>query len=349
MQGNKQVCSGATHVHIAVYGASGHTARFVLGELLRRGHAPIAIGRDESKLAAAAALHGAALETRIASLESAASLDRALIGADAVINCAGPFLDTAQPLIDAALRARVHYFDVTAEQGSARSTFEAYDAPARERGVIVAPAAGFYGGFGDLLATHAMGDWRRADQIDIAIALDAWWPTRGTRRTGERNTAPRLIVSGGQLVQMQPSAPRQWTFPEPFGTQDVIELPFTETILIARHVRVREVRNYLNQAPLRDVRDPATPEPVAADERGRSTQRFTIEVIVRNGDEARRATAQGRDIYAITAPIVVEAAERICRGEHRGAGAFALGQLLDASEFLKSLVQTGDIALAGSS
>lgn len=333
-------------MRIAVYGASGHTARFVLAELLRRGHTPIAIGRDESKVATAAALHDVALETRVASLDSPDSLDRALAGADAVIHCAGPFLDTAQPLIEAALRVGIHYFDVTAEQGSALSSFELFDAAARERGILVVPAAGFYGGFGDLLATAAMGDWTRADRIDIAIALDSWWPTRGTRQTGQRNTAPRLVFAAGELKQIEPSAPGPWKFPEPFGTQDIIELPFTETILMARHLRVREIHNYMNQAPLRDLRDPATPGPVATDEYGRSNQRFLIDVVVRNGDEERRITANGRDIYALTAPLVVEAVDRTCNSPYQKAGAFALGQLVNAFDFIQTLVRSGDIVVA---
>ena len=330
-------------MNVAVYGASGHTGRFVLTELLRRGHTPIAIGRDESKLAAAIAVHGMEVEMRIASLDSAESLDRALAGAEAVIHCAGPFLDTAQPMIEAALRARIHYFDLTAEQGSALSTFELFDAPARERGVLLVPAAGFYGGLGDLLATHAMSGWAQADRIDIAIALDSWLPTLGTRRTGKRNTAPRLVLSNGALTQIQPSAPEPWNFPEPFGPQAIVELPFTETILMSRHLRVRDIRNYMNEAPLRDLRDPATPEPIAADEHGRSNQRFAIDIVVRNGEQERRVTAKGRDIYATTAPIVVEAVEHVCRGSHQRAGAFALAQLVDPSEFLQDLVRMGEV------
>ncbi len=330
-------------MNVAVYGASGHTARFVLTELLRRGHTPVAVGRDESKLAAA--VHGMKVEMRIASLDLAESLDRALAGAEAVIHCAGPFLDTAQPMIEAALRARIHYFDLTAEQGSALSTFELFDAPARERGVLLVPAAGFYGGLGDLLATHAMSGWPQADRIDIAIALDSWLPTLGTRRTGQRNTAPRLVLSNGALTQIQPSAPEPWSFPEPFGPQDIVELPFTETILMSRHLRVRDIRNYMNQAPLRDLRDPATPEPIAADEHGRSNQRFVIDVVVRKGEQEHRVTAKGRDIYAITAPIVVEALERVCQGSRQRAGAFALAQLVDPSAFLQSLVCMGEFAV----
>jgi Saccharopine dehydrogenase NADP binding domain len=336
-------------MNIAVYGASGHTARFIIGELLRRGHTPIALGRDASKLTEALAIHRVELEARVASLDDPQSLDRALAGVDAVINAAGPFLDTAGPVIDAALRRRVHYVDVTAEQGSALSTFEHFDAPARERGIVVVPAAGFYGGLGDLLATYATRGWAQTDRVDIAIALDAWWPTRGTRTTGARNTGPRLTLYDGTLQALQPTAPPPWNFPEPFGTQDVVEVPFTETILIDRHLRVREMRNYLNAAPLRDLRDPATPEPVAADEYGRSNQHFLIDVIARNGDDARHVTASGRDIYAITAPIVVEAVERICQPSQRHAGAFALAHVVDPAEFLTALAHKGELRFTQSS
>jgi hypothetical protein len=333
-------------MRIAVYGAAGHTARFVLAELLRRGHTPVAIGRDELKLAAAVAAYDGVVERRVAGLDSPESLDRALAGAGAVIHCAGPFLDTAEPLIAAALRTRVHYFDLAAEQGSALSTFERFGALAAERGILLVPAAGFYGGLGDLLATAAMDGFPRAELIEIGIALDSWWPTDGTRRTGQRNTLPRVVFSDGRLEQLQSPATRSWDFPKPFGPQDVIEVPLTETVLIARHLPVREIRNFMNQTPLRDLGNPATPGPVAVDERGRSNQHFLVEAIARNGDEEHRITAAGRDIYAVTAPIVVEAVERVCTGRQPRAGAFALGQLVDARDFLLTLASAGDIAIA---
>src|SRR5205085_7371169 len=112
--------------------------------------------------------------------------------------------------------------------------------------------------------------------------------------------------------------------------------PLTETIVIARHLRLGEVRNYLNEAPLRDLRDAATPPPQPADASGRSAQRFAVEAVVRKGSHVRAVLARGRDIYAFTAPLVVEALERLLDGEAK-PGAFAPGQLFDAVDFLKSL------------
>jgi uncharacterized protein YbjT (DUF2867 family) len=322
---------------VAVFGASGHTGRFVVAELLRRGFRPIPIGRDAARLAASG-FQERGMESRTANVEDPASLDRALAGAAAVINCAGPFLDTAEPLVAAALRARVHYLDVTAEQASALATFERFADAARDARIVVAPAMGFYGGLGDLLATAAMGDWASADEIRIGIALDSWRPTLGTRLTGQRNTAARLVISSGKLAPMgNPPPASSWIFPKPFGVQDVTEVPLTEIVVIGRQLRVSHLHTYLNLAPLRDLRDSTTPSPEAADETGRSAQIFLVDVTVRNGTDTRRAIARGRDIYAFTAPLVVEAAQRILEGTAEGVGVLAPGEMFDAPSFLRAL------------
>ena len=334
---------------VAVFGATGHTGRFVIAELLRRGLTPIAVARDSAQLAAAGyADRGIAV--RVASIDDAASLSRAFAGVAAVINCAGPFLDTAHPVASVALSLGIHYLDVTAEQPSAQATFETFDAPAREAGVVVIPAMGFYGGFADLLATTAMGHWDIADEISIAIALDSWHPTRGTRVTGERNTARRLIIADGRLTPLPlPAAERPWAFPAPFARQEVIELPFSEVIVMAQHLRTTELHTYLSQRALRDIRDKSTPPPSPTDASGRSAQRFLMEVIVRQGADTRRIVAQGQDIYAFSAPLVCEAVQRILTGERRGIGAQAPGALFDAPAFLQALAPHGLILdIAGS-
>src|SRR5262245_33436127 len=226
---------------VVVFGAYGHTGRFVVGELCARGYSPRLSGRDERKLDRLRAAHGG-VDARLSAIESPGSLDRALEGAAAVINCAGPFLDTSTPLIEAALRARIHYLDITAEQGAVRAAFARFSEPARASGLVVLPAMAFYGGLGDLLATMAMGDWAAAGEIEIGVALDSWKPTVGTRVTGRRNTGPRFVVSKGRLELLpDPPLQRTWRFPEPFGAQDVVGLGLSEIITISHHLRAPEV------------------------------------------------------------------------------------------------------------
>jgi hypothetical protein len=117
----------------------------------------------------------------------------------------------------------------------------------------------------------------------------------------------------------------------------MVELPFAEAVLIGRHLRLSELHTFLNMTPLRDLRDATTPAPVAADASGRSAQTLLVEVEIHRRDAVRRAAARGRDIYAITAPLVVEAVERILSTETARGGVFAPGALFDARNFLAAL------------
>ena len=196
---------------------------------------------------------------------------------------------------------------------------------------------GFYGGLGDLLATEAMEGWAGADEICIAVALDSWHPTRGTRLTGQRNPGQHFIFSNNRLERADPPPGRIWDFPAPFGRQDVVGLSLAETVLISRHLQAPEIRAYINVASLSDIRNPDTPAPTAVDESGRSSHIFLVEVIARRGSEERRNVARGRDIYAVTAPIVVEATERVVKGLVKTTGVVSAGEVFDARDFLRSL------------
>jgi len=320
---------------IAVYGAYGHTGRFVLAELRRRGFAPVACGRDAARLRELAAATG--VEVRVASTDDPAALDAAFAGTAAVLHCAGPFLDTAAPVLDAALRARIHYLDVAAEQQAVVDTL-ARDVEAKAAGVTVLPAMAFYGGLADLLASAALGGATEAGAIDIAVALDGWHPTRGTRLTGERNHYPRTYIEHGRRRTVPDPAPlRETDFPAPFGRLETVLLPLSEAIVLPHHITCHNLHAWMNLAPLRDLRDPATPAPVAADDSGRSAQRFVVDARVQRGHRNVCATAGGRDIYAVTAPLLVEALQRILDGRVRGSGALAPGQAFDARDFLAAL------------
>lgn len=94
------------------------------------------------------------------------------------------------------------------------------------------------------------------------------------------------------------------------------------------------------EKPLRDLRAPQTPPPTAADADGRSAQIFLVDVVARRGGDTRRATASGRDIYAVTAPLVVEAAAGILDGRVDMIGVAAPGELFDTEDFLRALDPT---------
>lgn len=302
------------NTRIAVVGATGHTGGFVVSELRRRGIGPVPCGRGTDLAAAFAA-------------------------ADAVINCAGPFAATAVPVIEAAIRAGIPYLDVTAEVEVVTDTFEKFAAAP----IPIVPAAAFYGGLPDLLATAAMGDWPAADELTIAFALSSWQPTAGTRATGrvsaERRHGQRIAYTGGRLQVVAGPAPRtEWNFPPPFGPRPVTGgVTMADSATIPTHLDIPEIGTYMSSNALDDLRAGDTSGPVAADESGRSEQTFLVEVVARARAAERRASAAGRDIYAVTAPLVVEAASRILAGDGNAAGVASLGARFDAANFLSAL------------
>ncbi|WP_445524444.1 saccharopine dehydrogenase family protein [Streptomyces cyslabdanicus] len=326
---------------VAVFGAYGHTGRFVVARLRERGFVPVLSGRDADKLRILASESG--LDARPASVDDPASLDRALADASAVINCAGPFATTAVPVIEAALRTGIPYVDVAAEIEANTDTFTRFADRARAAGVVVVPAMAFYGGLGDLLATAAMGDWTAADEAHIAYGLSSWHPTAGTRTAGavsrQRRGGGRIVYTNGRLESRHDDPPTlQWPFPGPMGPRAVIgEFTMADVVTIPSHLSIPEVRTYMTVEAARDVASPDTPAPAAVDAHGRSAQTFLVDVVVRSGDTERRATARGRDIYAVTAPLAVEAVDRILTGRTRTTGVASAGKIFDAPDFLRTL------------
>ncbi|MGP9022788.1 saccharopine dehydrogenase family protein [Streptomyces sp. BR1] len=327
---------------VAVYGVYGHTGRFVVAQLRDRGFVPMLVGRDAEKLQALAASHPG-LEARPASVDDPASLDRALAGAAAVINCAGPFVNTAAPVIEAALRAGIPYVDVAAEIEANVDTFAHFSDRARAAGTVVVPAMAFYGGLGDLLATAAMGDWTSADEAHIAYGLSNWHPTKGTRAagtvSGERRNGRHIRYANGKLEYHNDTRPTlEWAFPGPMGTRSVLgEFTMADAVTIPHHLSIPKVHSYMTTEAARDLSNPDTPAPTAVDEQGRSSQTFLVDVVVRSGNAERRAVASGQDIYAVSAPLAVEAVARILTGRTRTVGVASAGEIFDAPDFLRAL------------
>ncbi|WP_243648472.1 saccharopine dehydrogenase NADP-binding domain-containing protein [Agromyces fucosus] len=326
---------------VLVYGAYGHTGRFVVIELLRRGLVPVLSGRNGSALEVMAAELG--LDARRADVTDAEAIDEAMRDAAAVVNCAGPFAHTTGPLLDAANRRRVPYVDVAAEIEANEDTFTRIRERAGAEGEIVVPAMAFFGGLGDLLATAAMGDWADADEVHVAYGLSSWHPTPGTRAAGtvsrERRDGRHVTFRDGSLQYGEDESQlTTWSFPEPLGVRQVrSKFSMADIVTIPKHLRVRDVDCYMTVEAIAELSSSDTPAPVPVDENGRSEQTFVVDVMVRRGAEQRRASASGQDIYAITGPLAAEAVDRILSGRTRTTGVASAGAMFDPADFLDAL------------
>lgn len=170
----------AEHTRLMIYGATGFTGRLVVEEAARRGLRPVLAGRSAARVTALA--EAAGLEARVAGLGDRDRLARALQDVAVVLHCAGPYFETAMPMLEACLRSLTHYVDITGEI----AVFEALaaeDARARKAGIMVLPGAGFDVVPSDLLIADLAA--RCPDARTLRLALHAQCPmSRGTAKTG---------------------------------------------------------------------------------------------------------------------------------------------------------------------
>jgi short subunit dehydrogenase-like uncharacterized protein len=355
---------------IALYGATGYTGRLVAAELRDRGLDAVLCGRNGAKLRRLVDEMGVDWPVRAAAIDDPAALRKALAGADAVINCAGPFTFYGAPVIEAALDVGAHYVDTTGEQPYIHRVYEHLDGPARRAGCAVIPAVGFDYLPGDLLASLAARGHGALDELVLAYAISGFGMSRGTMRSGLE------MLSGGDLDYLDgdwrpaggPVLRESFDFPDPIGTEPVVRYPGGEIITVPRHVETRDVRyrwtastfaphpalrgtvpltmpllRPLLATPLRDLADRGIDLlPEGPPEQARRAARWTIVAEARRGAELLgRATVSGPDMYGITAVIAVRAAELLAAADFDRAGALAPAQAYDAEAFLRFLEPHG--------
>jgi len=96
-----------------LYGSTGYVGRAVADLAVEQGLRPMLAGRNEATVSKQADDLG--LEARVFDLDDSAALDAALAEVPVVLNCAGPYLSTFRPIVEACLRSGTHYLDITGE------------------------------------------------------------------------------------------------------------------------------------------------------------------------------------------------------------------------------------------
>lgn len=186
-----------------IYGSYGYTGQLIVELAVREGIRPILAGRDEAKLRAQAEKYD--LEYRAFSLEETAKLDSALLEADAVLHCAGPFVLTFRQMAEACLRTKRHYVDISGEIEG----FEALaglSAEAKRAGVMLLPGGGFDVVPSDCLAAYLQQRLPTATHFRLFLRGIGGGVSRGTARSAVENIHRQgRIRREGKVTQVPPA------------------------------------------------------------------------------------------------------------------------------------------------
>lgn len=173
-----------------IYGANGYTGELIAREAARRGLKPVLAGRRRESVEALARTLG--LEARAFGLDDAAALAEHIKGHALVLNCAGPFSATAAPMMEACLRARAHYLDITGEIAVFEHAQSLNDR-ARDAGVVLCPGVGF-----DVIPTDCVAAALKAalpDATHLALGFDS----RSGFSPGTAKTSVEGLAQGGKV------------------------------------------------------------------------------------------------------------------------------------------------------
>ena len=191
---------------LLIYGATGFTGGLVVEAARARGLRPVLGGRNRVRLEALAASTG--LEYRVAPLTDPDALERSLEAVDVALLVAGPFSETAPPMLEACLRTGTHYLDLTGECAAIEATL-GKSAAARRCGRMVMPGCGFDIVASDCLASHVNRRLPGAEHLVIGLS-GLVTPTRGSLRTIVEHAGMAVRTRrAGRFAAVPPAALRR--------------------------------------------------------------------------------------------------------------------------------------------
>lgn len=317
-----------------IYGANGFTGRLVAAVARDRGLEPIVAGRSEGSVKALGEELG--LPWRAFPLGDPRSLRVQLADVDAVLSCAGPFIDTHEPLVAACLDSHTHYLDITGEIGVFERVL-ACSAEAEEAGVSLLPGVGFDVVPTDCLAVRLATELPGAVKLTLAFAADGGSWSAGTMKTMIEGL-PHLGAErrDGRIVPLPPAHDER-TIPFSDRPRQAVPVPWGDVSTAYHSTGIPNIRVYTALPPkmIRNLRRFRMLLPVLGlgpikrflqrrverrvsgpDEEARRSARMHVWGRVENAAGAAvSATLDTPEGYTFTADAAVECVRRLLAGE----------------------------------
>ena len=227
---------------ILVLGGSGEMGSAAVADLVERTDHEITIG-DIRVDAASALLQRLGAPERVVEVDvdDPRSLASALADIDAVLNAT--YMRQNVQVTDAAIAAGVHLVDLGSYHPETLQQLERHDA-AERAGCRIVPGCGVAPGLTNILARLG------ADQLDSveSIAMYSYithpmWTSPGIVVTRfDASTGTSIVWENGRAVEYSSfTGDEHFTFPEPYGEQEVHLVPHPEPLTVPRTIDVRDV------------------------------------------------------------------------------------------------------------
>lgn len=174
-----------------LYGAYGYTGLIILERAKNLGLEPVIAGRDKAKLEDLAKKYN--VEYVAFDLEVRQIVVDQIKGFNVVLNCAGPFSQTARPMVKACMEVGAHYLDITGEI-EVFEWMKSQDKAAQYAGICLVPGVGF-----DVVPTDCLAGFLHKRMPDATHLTLAFAPIHGQISHGTATTMVENMGSSGAV------------------------------------------------------------------------------------------------------------------------------------------------------
>ncbi len=196
---------------ILLYGAYGYTGRLLTGAACSAGLDLILAGRNEEKLRPLSDKFD--FPYVVVSINETERLEEALSEVSIVLNAAGPFVYTAEPMMNACIKTKTHYLDITGEIGVFEQA-KSQDIAAKKASIMLMPGVGFDVVPTDCVALYLKKQMPDATTLELAFApLGKAGASRGTALTMVENLGEAGAVRENGRIRREPIGKRTITLP----------------------------------------------------------------------------------------------------------------------------------------
>jgi short subunit dehydrogenase-like uncharacterized protein len=296
---------------ILIYGATGYTGKLISIQAQRTGLDFEIAGRNETDVRTLASELGVSYS--VFALDDALALRSSLANVTAILNCAGPFANTAEPIMQACIECGVHYLDITAEY-SVYALADSWSQKAAAAGVMLLPGVGWDVVPSDCLAVHAAEKVFQPQRLRIALQV-AGSMSRGSATSAAKIMEVGLLVrSEGQIVSAPDALPVNFDFGE--GMVECARLSFGDLITAWKSTGIPNIEMFVHVKddafPVGDLS--LLPDGPSEEARKANRARAVAEVTGIDGHVVRFRidTLNG---YSYTPLSAIEAAHRVLAGQ----------------------------------
>ncbi|KAF2971523.1 hypothetical protein GQX73_g2058 [Xylaria multiplex] len=324
-----------------IYGATGYTGRIASEHAVSLGLHFILGGRSQCKLAELASqLNTSYLAFDV---DNPYAVSSALRGIKVLLNCAGPFRQTAESLMVACVDKGVHYLDFSAELQSYQLA-ERLDEKARERGVMLLPGCGGSVAMLGCLVLHALQNVKQAVSIDTALCV-AGTMSRGSAISARDSLSPECLRRcEGIIARQDINNKQQFDFDNGHGSVDCFPVTLPDLITIWKSTGVSNIGTFVRvptgSFPTIDLM--VLPDGPTAEQRTASPYHAAVIVTEQDGN-TRHAVLHTVNGYTFTGIASVEAAKRVLKGEVKAG--FQTPAVLFGKDFVKSIAGSRMVVL----